>query len=459
MRLRQAAGHRQPPGVGRPRRRVRAGLRRGAPPDGASWPCWPPPACWCSCSPCPFLLGRTRVTVDVVLQPERVIAGGSVAAGVRVRNIASHGLLPTDARAARGLGRCTATPSRGCGPDETPRGDLHDPHRAPRGDPGRPGHHPPRRPAGDAVPRRGVDRRRRDPGPPADGADGLPRRRPAPRPRGRLHRRGLPERPGLPRAARVRPGRRPAARALAVLGQGDGRSPTTASCSSASTSTPAAATSPWSSTTRLRCGPIADDFETAMSVAASIIVARDARRVRHLVRLRDQRLLRCDRAPRPRLRLPGRAGQLRPGGRRRTGRPWCRPTPACSSWSAGRPRDFENFQRAVAAFPPEVRRYALIVDPDAAQPGHRDRAAWSSSRSPTRPTSARCSGGPTMRGRDEVLPQADRSSPARDVGIDALFLLALTGVALAGSAPPTPRASSGGSACSARCSPCSPRSW
>src|SRR5688500_5848161 len=43
----------------------------------------------------PFLVGRTRVHVDVVLQPERVIAGGSVAAGVRVRNIASHGLLPT----------------------------------------------------------------------------------------------------------------------------------------------------------------------------------------------------------------------------------------------------------------------------------------------------------------------------------------------------------------------------
>ncbi len=43
----------------------------------------------------PFLLGRTRVRVDVVLQPERVIAGGSVAAGVRVVNIAPHSLLPT----------------------------------------------------------------------------------------------------------------------------------------------------------------------------------------------------------------------------------------------------------------------------------------------------------------------------------------------------------------------------
>nr|WP_306442136.1 DUF58 domain-containing protein [Nocardioides agariphilus] len=43
----------------------------------------------------PFLLGRTNVRVDVVLQPERVAAGDSVAASVRVRNIATHGLLPT----------------------------------------------------------------------------------------------------------------------------------------------------------------------------------------------------------------------------------------------------------------------------------------------------------------------------------------------------------------------------
>jgi hypothetical protein len=43
----------------------------------------------------PFLVGRTNVRVDVVLQPERVVAGGSVAAGVRVLNVATHGLLPT----------------------------------------------------------------------------------------------------------------------------------------------------------------------------------------------------------------------------------------------------------------------------------------------------------------------------------------------------------------------------
>ena len=58
----------------------------------------------------PFLVGRTRVHVDVVLQPERVIAGDSVARAVRVRNTASHGLLPTTLELP--VGRwCTATAS------------------------------------------------------------------------------------------------------------------------------------------------------------------------------------------------------------------------------------------------------------------------------------------------------------------------------------------------------------
>ena len=43
----------------------------------------------------PFLLGRTSVDVDLRLEPERVAAGDSVAAGVVVRNIASGRLLPT----------------------------------------------------------------------------------------------------------------------------------------------------------------------------------------------------------------------------------------------------------------------------------------------------------------------------------------------------------------------------
>ena len=43
----------------------------------------------------PFLLGRTSVDVDLRLEPERVAAGASVAAGVVVRNIASGRLLPT----------------------------------------------------------------------------------------------------------------------------------------------------------------------------------------------------------------------------------------------------------------------------------------------------------------------------------------------------------------------------
>ena len=43
----------------------------------------------------PFLLGRTAVSVDLRLQPERVAAGESVAAGVLVVNRASSRLVPT----------------------------------------------------------------------------------------------------------------------------------------------------------------------------------------------------------------------------------------------------------------------------------------------------------------------------------------------------------------------------
>ena len=43
----------------------------------------------------PFLVGRTSVSVDLRLQPERVAAGESVAAGVLVVNRASSRLVPT----------------------------------------------------------------------------------------------------------------------------------------------------------------------------------------------------------------------------------------------------------------------------------------------------------------------------------------------------------------------------
>jgi uncharacterized protein (DUF58 family) len=43
----------------------------------------------------PFLLGRTSVSVDLRLQPDRVVAGESVAAGVVVVNRASSRLVPT----------------------------------------------------------------------------------------------------------------------------------------------------------------------------------------------------------------------------------------------------------------------------------------------------------------------------------------------------------------------------
>jgi uncharacterized protein (DUF58 family) len=43
----------------------------------------------------PFLLGRTTVRVDLRLQPQRVVAGESVAASITVTNVATRRLLPT----------------------------------------------------------------------------------------------------------------------------------------------------------------------------------------------------------------------------------------------------------------------------------------------------------------------------------------------------------------------------
>ena len=43
----------------------------------------------------PFLIGSTKVAVRLVLEPERVVAGESVAAGVDVANVSSRRMLPT----------------------------------------------------------------------------------------------------------------------------------------------------------------------------------------------------------------------------------------------------------------------------------------------------------------------------------------------------------------------------
>ncbi|WP_309647384.1 DUF58 domain-containing protein [Nocardioides sp.] len=43
----------------------------------------------------PFLVGRTRVRVDLVLEPSRVAAGMTVAAGIDVTNLATGRMLPT----------------------------------------------------------------------------------------------------------------------------------------------------------------------------------------------------------------------------------------------------------------------------------------------------------------------------------------------------------------------------
>ena len=230
----------------------------------------------------------------------------SVAAGVRVRNIAAHGLLPTMLELPVGsMVHRYAVPR--LGPDETHEETLHDPHRAPRRDPGRPGHHATRRPAGDAA-------RATSSGPTSSRSWCV-----------RRWCRWTPSAPACSATSRACstdavsqsdlafhalreyvPGDdlrhvhwRSSAKAMAA-------SPTTPGCSSASTSTPAAATSPWSSTTRLRCWADAArlrDRDVGRGVDPR---PRDPRRVRHVVRLRDQCLLRRDRPPRPRLRLPGR---------------------------------------------------------------------------------------------------------------------------------------------------------
>ena len=95
----------------------------------------------------------------------------------------------------------------------------------------------------------------------------------------------------------------------------------------------------------------------------------------------------------------------------------------------GAASDFEDFQRAVTAFPPEVRRYAVIVDPDAnsrvTETGGlvviqvADKADLGAA--------AEVVEVPAMR-----LLRRLTLGQARPVVVDALFVLALTGTALVG---------------------------
>ena len=269
----------------------------------------------------------------MVLQPERVIAGGSVAAGVRVRNIATHGLLPTMLELPVGsvvhryavprLGPAESheetftirTERRGVipvGPATTRRGDplailsrdvawtdvteiLVRPPMVPMDSLG----------AGLLRDLEGVST---DAVSQSDLAFHTLREYVAGDDLRHVHWRS-------------------SAKAMAL--------PTTPGCWCASTSTPCAATSPWSSTTRRRCGPTPTTSRPRCRWRVDHR-ARDARRVRDLVRLRDQRLLRGHRPPGARLGMPCRARQHRAGGLRPPGAVVC-PTPACSSSSAGRP--------------------------------------------------------------------------------------------------------------------------
>ena len=313
------------------------------------------------------------------------------------------------------------------GAGRDPRGDVHGPHRAPRRDRGRPGDHPPRRPARRLLPRLDVDRGRGDPGPPADGAAGRARRRAAARPRGRRDRRGLAERPRVPRPARVRRRRRPPPRALALLGQGDGlgrREP------AAGAPVPRHPAQPRHHRGRRRAGRCwrrrrrrsrprcrwrrrsssarsLDDFE------ASFVCG-------------DQRVVRLRGQPRARRGLPRRPRQRRAGGLGQPGRRGrARHQPAVPGHRHRRDvRDAAARRR-----PPSLRRYAAS-------------RSWSTPPAPAgSPRPAACRSlrladkadlpGLLHGACDERLRRLT-TSPARTSSTDAGFLLALAAAALAG---------------------------
>ena len=95
-RVRRSAGDRQPARVGGPAARGGGGGRRAASPHwrelrGARRGLRAAPAR----SPCPSCSAAPGCASTLTLEPERVVAGESVAAGVDVTNIASRRLLPT----------------------------------------------------------------------------------------------------------------------------------------------------------------------------------------------------------------------------------------------------------------------------------------------------------------------------------------------------------------------------
>ena len=147
------------------------------------------------------------------------------------------------------------------------------------------------------------------------------------------------------------------------------------------------------------------------------------------------------RPPRPRRRLPRRLRRPRPRGLRPPGQRWSRPTPACCSSSAARPRDFDDLPRAVGGLPARgapLRHHRRPRRATAASPRP---AACPSSTSPTRTTSAvSCAGACDERthetrrtqrpagARTRVRPHA--LLPDRHSWVDLGFTLALAAVAL-----------------------------
>ncbi len=154
--------------------------------------------------PLPFLVGRTRVEVALSLEPSRVMAGGTVAAGVHVTNRAAGRMIPTVLELPVGDSvHRYGVPALGAGATHHESFTVRTERRGVIT-------------VGPAITRRGdpvglVSRDSlwtgveeilvRPPMVPLERSGS----RAAARPRGRRDRLGVAERPRLPRAARVRP--------------------------------------------------------------------------------------------------------------------------------------------------------------------------------------------------------------------------------------------------------------
>ena len=182
-----------------------------------------------------------------------------------------------------------------------------------------------------------------------------------------------PERPRLPRAARVRPRRRPAPHPLALVGQGDGldggvrpagapvpRHPAQPRHDRGRRPARRRGPTPRTSRRRWRSRPRSPCARCSTSSTCRSSAARTPRLSGSDGHLALDAVCRAD--------FGGRG--IVESGRQASS---SRPTPAWRSSSAAPSTEFTDLLRGAAAFPPEVRRFGDRRRPLRHQPGHRDR--------------------------------------------------------------------------------------